>query len=73
MKARWNEFFTTVTAKKKYSYMELIVMTDGMNDEEETAVSEGHGCFLPGLAVLLEQTLIQHALHMLWAKNYLLL
>ncbi|XP_023296843.2 serine--tRNA ligase, cytoplasmic [Lucilia cuprina] len=58
------------TKKGKYSHVDLIVMIDGMNGEKGTVVSGGRGYFLTGAAVFLEQALIQHALHLLYAKNY---
>ncbi|KAL9893605.1 seryl-tRNA synthetase [Glossina fuscipes fuscipes] len=54
----------------KYSHVDLIVMIDGMNGDKGAVVSGGRGYFLTGPAVFLEQALIQHALHMLYAKNY---
>ncbi|XP_037818984.1 serine--tRNA ligase, cytoplasmic [Lucilia sericata] len=59
------------TKKGKYSHVDLIVMIDGMNGEKGTVVSGGRGYFLTGAAVFLEQALIQHALHMLYAKDYI--
>ncbi|XP_017151943.1 serine--tRNA ligase, cytoplasmic [Drosophila miranda] len=54
----------------KYSHVDLIVMIDGMNAEKGSVVSGGRGYFLTGAAVFLEQALIQHALHSLYAKDY---
>uniref|UniRef100_A0A1B0BDE0 Seryl-tRNA synthetase n=1 Tax=Glossina palpalis gambiensis TaxID=67801 RepID=A0A1B0BDE0_9MUSC len=54
----------------KYSHVDLIVMIDGMNGDKGAVVSGGRGYFLTGPAVFLEQALMQHALHMLYAKNY---
>lgn len=54
----------------KYSHVDLIVMIDGMNAEKGAIVSGGRGYFLTGPAVFLEQALIQHALHLLYAKGY---
>lgn len=56
--------------KKKYSHVDLIHMIDGMNGEKGAVVSGGRGYFLTGPAVFLEQALIQHALHLLFKKNY---
>lgn len=58
------------TKRGKYSHVDLIVMIDGMNGEKGTVVSGGRGYFLTGAAVFLEQALIQHALHLLYAKDY---
>ncbi|XP_068150494.1 serine--tRNA ligase, cytoplasmic [Drosophila tropicalis] len=54
----------------KYSHVDLIVMIDGMNSEKGAVVSGGRGYFLTGPAVFLEQALIQHSLHLLYAKDY---
>lgn len=54
----------------KYSHVDLIVMIDGMNAEKGAVVSGGRGYFLTGAAVFLEQALIQHALHLLYARDY---
>ncbi|TMW48179.1 hypothetical protein DOY81_006749 [Sarcophaga bullata] len=62
--------FGDCTKKGKYSHVDLIVMIDGMNGEKGTVVSGGRGYFLTGAAVFLEQALIQHALHSLYAKDY---
>lgn len=62
--------FGDCESKKKYSHVDLIVMIDGMNGEKGAVVSGGRGYFLTGPAVFLEQALIQHALHLLFAKNY---
>lgn len=56
--------------KKKYSHVDLIHMIDGMNGEKGAVVSGARGYFLTGPAVFLEQALIQHALHILFKKNY---
>lgn len=56
--------------KGKYSHVDLIHMIDGMNSEKGAVVSGGRGYFLTGPAVFLEQALIQHSLHILFAKNY---
>lgn len=56
--------------KGKYSHVDLIVMIDGMNGEKGAVVSGGRGYFLTGAAVFLEQALIQHALHLLYDKDY---
>jgi seryl-tRNA synthetase len=57
-------------AKRKYSHVDLIHMIDGMNGDKGAVVSGGRGYFLTGAAVFLEQALIQHSLHLLYAKNY---
>lgn len=62
--------FGDCTKRGKYSHVDLIVMIDGMNGEKGTVVSGGRGYFLTGAAVFLEQALIQHALHSLYAKDY---
>jgi seryl-tRNA synthetase len=56
--------------KGKYSHVDLIVMIDGMNGEKGAVVGGGRGYFLTGPAVFLEQALIQHSLHSLYAKDY---
>uniref|UniRef100_A0A1A9W6M0 serine--tRNA ligase n=1 Tax=Glossina brevipalpis TaxID=37001 RepID=A0A1A9W6M0_9MUSC len=56
--------------QSKYSHVDLIVMIDGVNGDKGAIVSGGRGYFLTGPAVFLEQALIQHALHMLFIKNY---
>lgn len=56
--------------KGKYSHVDLIVMIDGMNAEKGAVVGGGRGYFLTGPAVFLEQALIQHSLHSLYAKDY---
>lgn len=62
--------FGDCTTKGKYSHVDLIVMIDGMNAEKGAMVSGGRGYFLTGPAVFLEQALIQHSLHLLYAKDY---
>lgn len=56
--------------KKKYSHVDLIHMIDGMNGDKGAVVSGARGYFLTGAAVFLEQALIQHALHLLFKKDY---
>uniref|UniRef100_A0A2M4A2N6 serine--tRNA ligase n=1 Tax=Anopheles triannulatus TaxID=58253 RepID=A0A2M4A2N6_9DIPT len=56
--------------RQRYSHVDLIVMIDGMNGDKGAVVSGGRGYFLTGPAVFLEQALIQHALHSLYAKDY---
>ncbi|EDW03739.1 serine--tRNA ligase, cytoplasmic [Drosophila grimshawi] len=63
--------FGDCAKRGKYSHVDLIVMIDGMNAEKGAVVSGGRGYFLTGAAVFLEQALIQHALHSLYAKDYL--
>lgn len=58
------------SGKGKYSHVDLIVMIDGMNAEKGAVVGGARGYFLTGPAVFLEQALIQHSLHSLYAKNY---
>lgn len=62
--------FGDCTKRNKYSHVDLIVMIDGMNGDKGAVVSGGRGYFLTGPAVFLEQALIQHALHLLYAKDY---
>lgn len=62
--------FGDCESRKKYSHVDLIVMIDGMNGEKGTVVAGGRGYFLTGAAVFLEQALIQHALHILYRKDY---
>ncbi|XP_035776126.1 serine--tRNA ligase, cytoplasmic-like [Anopheles albimanus] len=57
--------------RQRYSHVDLIVMIDGMNGDKGAVVSGGRGYFLTGPAVFLEQALIQHALHSLFAKDYI--
>lgn len=62
--------FGDCQSRTKYSHVDLIVMIDGMNAEKGAVVAGTRGYFLTGPAVFLEQALIQHALHMLYAKDY---
>uniref|UniRef100_A0A182QZF7 serine--tRNA ligase n=1 Tax=Anopheles farauti TaxID=69004 RepID=A0A182QZF7_9DIPT len=62
--------FGNCETRQKYSHVDLIVMIDGMNGDKGAVVSGGRGYFLTGPAVFLEQALIQHALHSLYAKDY---
>jgi len=50
--------------------VDLIIMIDGINEEKGAVVSGGRGYFPTGAAVFLEQALIQHALNLLYAKDY---
>lgn len=62
--------FGNCETRQKYSHVDLIVMIDGMNGDKGAVVSGGRGYFLTGPAVFLEQALIQHSLHSLYAKGY---
>jgi len=56
--------------KKAYSHVDLIHMVDGVDTDRGTVVAGGRGYFLKGPLVMLEQALINFALHSLIARDY---
>jgi len=59
-----------VTARKKYSHVDLIVMIGGADLERGAVTAGGRGYYLTGPAVFLQQALIQLSLRMLGDKGY---
>merc|ERR1712002_326927 len=56
--------------KKQYSHVDLVHMVDGVDTDRGTVVAGGRGYFLKGCLVMLEQSLINLALHRLISNEY---
>eukprot|EP00092_Neocalanus_flemingeri_P016229 GFUD01017572.1.p1 GENE.GFUD01017572.1~~GFUD01017572.1.p1 ORF type:complete len:589 (+),score=191.09 GFUD01017572.1:135-1901(+) len=62
---RTERTFGDCQARRKYSHVDLIHMIGGVDGERGTTTSGGRGYYLTGVAVFLQQALIQLALQML--------
>ncbi|KAE9552608.1 hypothetical protein FO519_004190 [Halicephalobus sp. NKZ332] len=62
--------FGDLSAKKKYSHVDLVVMIDGFDGDRGTTIAGGRGYFLKGPLVFLEQAIIQMALRILNKKAF---
>ncbi|XP_078678783.1 serine--tRNA ligase, cytoplasmic-like [Branchiostoma floridae x Branchiostoma belcheri] len=58
------------TVRKKYSHVDLITMIDGYDGERGAVTAGSRGYYMKGIAVFLEQALIQYALRILYEKGY---
>merc|ERR1712025_1429337 len=67
---RTERSFGDCTTRKKYSHVDLIHMIGGVDSERGTVTSGGRGYYLMGVAVLLQQALIQHAIQMLATEEF---
>jgi len=63
--------FGDCTVRRKYSHVDLIHMVNGVDCERGSATAGGRGYYLLGPMVFLEQAVIQLALRLLTAKNYM--
>jgi len=62
--------FGDLTTTKKYSHVDLVVMVDGFDGDRGKTIAGGRGYFLKGPLVFLEQALINLALRVLSAKDF---
>merc|ERR1712013_605096 len=67
---RTERIFGDCNTRKKYSHVDLIHMIGGVDSERGTVTSGGRGYYLMGVAVLLQQALIQHAIQMLAEEEF---
>jgi len=67
---RTERTFGDCSSSKKYSHVDLIHMIGGVDCERGTTTSGGRGYYLVGVAVLLQQALIQLALQMLAEEEF---